>query len=97
MKILSQELIDSLSGFVRQWRIDSIEIVATRGILVDLIVELLPIRLQSLDQVLHLEVIHILIVRIGVNQQGCRQLVGMEDRRAFLIFLWISWCAVSPR
>ena len=61
----------------------------------DAILELLALGLQRADHVLHLQDAHVVVARVGMDQQGILQLLGMPDGRTTLIFLQVASCGLS--
>src|SRR5579883_2218724 len=69
VQIPGQKQIDFAPRVLRQLGIQTVEVVPAGRVVIDLVFEFLALGLQRLNEVLDLEVIDILIVRGGVDEQ----------------------------
>src|SRR5215813_1719425 len=85
LQVASQKPVDFSPRFLRRLRIQPVEVVAARGVVVDLPLELLPFRLQRLDQPLDFHRLHVLIVGVAVDEQWRLQFLDVRYRRSLPI------------
>ena len=90
VQVAGQEAPDLLPGLAGELGVYAVEDMASRSILIDLVLEVLACGLESGNQVLNLQHIHVLIAGVGVDQQRRLQFVGMPGRRAQFVFGRIS-------
>jgi hypothetical protein len=69
--------------------VNAIESVTSRSILKDFVFKLFVLFFECIDHQFHFPHIHIVIVRIGVNEKRFVQIFGIMSRRSTCIFFGI--------
>src|SRR5262249_20862737 len=85
LEVSGEEAPDLHARFLGGLGVDAIKVMPARGVVVDLVVELLAFGFQSFDQVLYLEDVDILVVGVGVDEERRGEFLGVEDGRSAAI------------
>ena len=89
LEVFLQELVDSEADVGSFPGVYAVEGVSACSGLVYFVLEFLAVGLEALYQVLDLEYVHVIVVGVGIDEQGGFELVGVPYGRAALVLLHV--------
>ena len=95
IQVFVQETVDLQPDLLGHAGVDAVEGMAAFHILEYFVLELLSCCFKGLYEVFDLKDVHIVIVGIGVDQQGCFQLLCIPYRGTFAVFFDIFFSILS--
>src|SRR5258708_6736572 len=95
VQIFGEEFVNLDARFLRQFRVDSVERVASGGVGVNLVFKSLSRGFERLHQMLNLQYIDVLVVGGGVNEQRRLQLLRVPRGRTPAILVHIVFSRLA--